>query len=223
MTNLYNLLLNEKDLKSTKFHENIKLKCSCCGKVFLKHKRDFLKSVRLKRKYITCSKECKDIMDTTSVSLRCEICCEPFVRYLSEHKKHKKSFCSSRCSCIYHNAHKTTGTTRSKLEVWIETQLNCLYPNMKIDYNKTDAIKAELDIYIPALRLAFELNGIFHYEPIFGSDRLSKTQNTDQRKFKLCIENNISLCVINTTGQRNFQPQKYLDIIINIINQKIEN
>ncbi len=222
MNDLYALLSDKNCLKSTKFHGNIELKCSYCGKLFLKHKRDFLKSVRLKRDYITCSKQCNDKMRITSKTVKCEQCGKIFTKHLHHLNKHKHSFCSHNCAGIYTASHKTTGCNRSKLEQWLESQLITLYPNMKILFNDTSAIHAELDIYIPSLKLAFELNGIFHYEPIFGDNRLTKTQNKDQQKFKLCIENNISLCVIDTSQQKHFKPEKskkFLDIIVNIINQ----
>ena len=125
------------------------------------------------------------------------------------------------CAGTYNNTHKTHGTRRSKLEVWIEEQLTKLYPNLEIHFNQKDTINSELDIYIPSMKIAFELNGIFHYEPIFGEDQLNKIQNNDHRKFAACHEAGISLCVIDTSGQKYFKPkssQRYLDIITGIIN-----
>ena len=97
------------------------------------------------------------------------------------------------------------------------------YPNLHIDYNKTNAINAELDIYIPSLNLAFELNGIFHYEPIFGDKKLQQTKTNDQRKFQACLEKGIELCIIDTHNAKYFKKerdQKFLDIITNIIDKK---
>lgn len=141
-----------------------------------------------------------------------------------ELKKNKYQFCSGSCSATYWNQHKTWGSNRSKLEKWIEEQFANLYPNLEIHYNRTDAINAKLDIYIPSLKLAFELNGIFYYEPIFGKDRLDKTQTNDGRKFQACLEKKIELCVIDTSSVKYFKHQNvipFLNIITKIINLKM--
>ena len=108
--------------------------------------------------------------------------------------------------------------------MWLEQKLTILHPTLEFHFNKTDAINAELDIYIPSLKLAFELNGIFHYEPIFGKEKLKLSQNNDQRKFQACLEKNIELCVIDTSHQKYFKEQssqKFLDIIKQTILKKM--
>lgn len=129
-------------------------------------------------------------------------------------------FCSRSCSATYRNTHKTKGTRRSKLELWLEAKLTELYPTLLIQFNKKDTIGSELDIYIPSLKLAFELNGIFHYEPIFGADKLQQIQSNDTNKFQKCQELGISLCIIDTSSQKYVKEQtskKFLDVITNII------
>ncbi len=135
----------------------------------------------------------------------------------------KNYFCSNFCKGTHSAQNRKTGTNRSKLEIWLELQLRQYYPNLNILFNETSAIKAELDIYIPSLQLAFELNGPFHYEPIFGPDKLAKTQSNDQRKFLACAESGIDLCVIDTHNARYFKPkssQQFLDIIVKLITDK---
>ena len=78
------------------------------------------------------------------------------------------------CAATYNNKNKTHGTRRSKLECFIEKKLSELYPDLTIHYNQKDTINSELDIYIPSFKLAFELNGIFHYEPIYGEEKLNQ-------------------------------------------------
>ena len=116
--------------------------------------------------------------------------------------------------------HKTKGTRVSKLETYIQKQLLDIYPSLTFLFNDKTAINSELDIYIPSLKLAFELNGIFHYEPVFGENKLQKIQENDENKFQKCINNNISLCVIDTSSQKYFKEhssQKFLNIIIEVI------
>ena len=81
-----------------------------------------------------------------------------------------------------------------------------------------------MDIYIPSLNLAFELNGIFHYEPIFGESKLQQIQNNDQRKFQACLYKNIELCIIDTSHHKYVKPstsKKYLDIVVYLIDLKL--
>lgn len=163
--------------------------------------------------------------------LLCTQCGKKFNRANKEIKGNRKHniksnnvFCSKSCSITYSNTHKQYGTRRSKLEVWFEEKLTKTYPNIHIDFNKKDAINSELDIYIPSLSLAVELNGIFHYEPIFGKDKLEQTQSNDNRKFQACLEKNIELVIMDVSRVKYFKPEiaeEYLLIIINIINSKI--
>jgi hypothetical protein len=135
----------------------------------------------------------------------------------------KHSFCNQSCAASYHNTHKTIGTTVSKLERWMAEKLTALYPSLEIHYNRKDAINSELDIYIPSLKLAFELNGPFHYEPIFSEEQLKKIQNNDQRKLQACLECGIELCVIDTSKHSYVKEstcKPYLDIVLQIIELK---
>lgn len=173
-----------------------------------------------------CSNDCRlksrGYLETPTIS--CFLCGKETKKANKDIRVNKNNFCSHSCSAKYCNANKTSGVRRSKLELWLESQLMVLYPNLEFHFNRKDAIKAELDIYAPSLNLAFELNGIFHYEPIFGVDKLAQTQNNDNRKFQACLENGIELCIIDSSKQKNFKPktgQKYLDIIVGIINQKL--
>lgn len=201
--------------------------CMYCSNVFYIEAR-FIRS-NIKRnisKHKYCSNICKQKSSIKLIETVCGTCNISVKIIPFEKKKSKsgKSFCSKKCSAIYNNTHKTTGTRRSKLEKWLESQLTLLYPNLEIKFNKHDAINSELDIHLPSLNLAFELNGIFHYEPIYGKDKLASIKNNDNRKFQACLEHNIELVIIDSSSLKYFKPincQKYLDIILSIIDRKL--
>lgn len=213
---------------------NGKLLCKCyeCGNPFLKDKRSivtFLNGTATKGCAIKyCSSYCrnhslKKANSHTWTQVQCKSCKKQFTKPTRHLKRSPNHFCSSSCSTTYGNTHKKYGIKRSKLELWLEQQLPILYPYTEFHFARKDAINSELDIYIPSLKLAFELNGIFHYEPIFGPDQLAKIQNNDQRKHQACIEKGIELCIIDVSSLNYFKTEKaekYLDIITSIINTK---
>ena len=214
-----NLLTSQDLFDKARPNDLIKLKCIFCDCSFDRMKID---SLRGRDKFCSC--KCSGKSRIKRQQVKCLQCSTEFSKQLKEVKKSPNHFCSSSCAATYNNAHKTKGNIRSKLEVWLEAQLPLKYPNLVLHFNRKDAINSELDIYIPSMNLAFELNGIFHYEPIFGKDKLSKIQNNDNRKFQACIEKGIELCIIDTSKQAYFKEQtarKYRDIVTNIIDIKI--
>lgn len=206
-----------------------KLPCQCyqCNKTFYITKKRISESLydthNTKAKF--CSRKCVNLAYNKTLTLTCSNCETIFNKKYNQYKRSKSSnhFCSRSCAATFNNKHKLYGTRRSKLEIWIEEQLTILYPNLDIKYNESNIIGSELDIYIPSLNIAFELNGIFHYEPIYGVDKLEKIQENDKSKTKACHDAKIDLCIIDTSTQKYVKPktsQKYLDIITNIINQR---
>jgi hypothetical protein len=220
-----NPLYTQKEFESCKSRGKLPLKCKYCNKTFYKTKSQIQAVIkrRTNKKCDYCSKLCYYKSKIKQIKLICTQCHKIFNRQPSAMKKFKNHFCSQSCAAIYYNAHKTKGTRRSKLEVYLEQQLKILYPNLNILFNDKITINSELDIYIPKLKLAFELNGIFHYEPIHGQNKLTNVQNNDNKKIIACYEKNIELCIIDSSRETYFKEQnakKYLDIITNIVNQK---
>jgi hypothetical protein len=211
----------EEEINIAGQHDKLPLECEQCHKVFYSYKR-YILDKRSKNSF--CSFTCLGISNRERVKLNCKNCDKEIYKTPSQIKKTKNNvFCNKSCAAIYNNCHKKYGYRRSKLEIWIENNLTNLYPNLSILYNNKEIINSELDIYIPSLSLAFELNGIFHYEPIYGSDKLSQIKNNDNRKFQACLEKNIELCIINTSSFGYFKEEKakfFLSIITNLINSK---
>ena len=210
---------------SFKYSDMIPLRCDYCQQNFERMQKYIKSNLKLRAyKGHFCSNACSVKSRDVRKEVECKQCNKKFLKKRCYLIKSPISFCSSSCAATYSNTHKTHGCRRSKLEVYFEQILPNKYPSLEFHFNRKDAIFSELDIYIPNLKLAFELNGIFHYEPIYGLNKLDQIQNNDHRKFQACLEKNIELCIIDTSSLTYFKPekaQKYLDIIVNIINSKL--
>jgi endogenous inhibitor of DNA gyrase (YacG/DUF329 family) len=204
---------------SDKFQiSSITVNCAYCGKEITKDPS----RKRLVKKNLFCSMKCVHAHNITRKLINCAECGKPVYKTVSKILHHPQLFCSRTCSGKYNTAHKTYGYRRSKIEVWLEDQLGILYPDLEIIYNSSVTIGLELDIYIPSLKLAFEINGIFHYEPIYGEKTLNQIQERDNNKFQHCIEKNISLCILDA-DRAICSPKNcatYLNIITDIIETK---
>lgn len=215
-------LFTEDELISAKSTDKLPCKCVCCNKPFYRTKREIKLFLNPNHRSTgdCCSKQCRYENDNKAIVVTCLNCNKQFYKLPNQIKKSPNHFCSHSCHATYNNTHKSTGNRRSKLEIWIEDQLTSLYPQNEFHFNRKDTINSELDIYIPSRKLAFELNGIFHYEPIYGFDKLNQIQNNDNRKFQACLEQGIELCIIDASAMKNFKlvkAKKYLDIIIEIL------
>ena len=175
--------------------------CNFCGRVY-NNKKSILKRGK-KRSNTFCSDRCHREWDTQhqTVSVKCGNCHRNVRRVKSQHTKSKSgfAFCSKSCAATYNNTHKTKGTRRSKMEVFLEKSLRSCFPKLTILFNDKTAIGSELDFYFPDLKLAIEVNGILHYEPIYGDKKFEQIKNNDQRKLIACYEKGIELVIIPTT------------------------
>ena len=218
-------LYTEAELKAAKARQPLPLRCLHCDGIFYCPKNLILAALQgYHSTRCFCSRKCQAYHRYPPIEVTCKQCSKPFKKQPKEIKKSKHNFCSQSCGAKYHNAHKTKGTRVSKLERWLQEQLPLLFPSLEFHFNQTDAIEAELDIFVPSLRLAFELNGIFHYEPIYGTKKFASVLKNDQRKMLACAEQGIELCVIDTSHEKYFKPvkaQKFLDIVANLIRTKL--
>jgi hypothetical protein len=218
-------LFTTQEFQTTKSTDVLFCECYECKKSFSRMKKEIKRAIKGTRPDIKyCSKECSNNSKITKQEYCCTNCGSIFERSLSQKNKSKNLFCSKSCSVSYNNKNKTHGNRRSKLEIWLEEQLIKQYPSLQIDFNKKDVIGSELDIFIPTLNIAFELNGVFHYEPIYGIDKLNQIQENDKSKTKLCHDLKIDLCIIDVSQQKYVKPstsQRYLDIIIKIVNERL--
>ncbi len=220
-------LFTEEEYQKAKTIDRLPCECYNCGNEFFTQKRHIYQVLNGKRPNTVrfCNKECSNKGMSLKQRVICKNCNKEFTKYNCHAIASPNHFCTKSCAATYNNKNKTHGYRRSKIEVWLEEQLYIFYPKLEFHFNRKDTIGSELDIYIPSLKLAFELNGIFHYEPIYGENTLTKIQNNDQNKFKACIEKEISLCIIDSSSLKYFKPdnvKKYLDIVTKIINEKLD-
>jgi len=210
---------------SLKKRQKINFKCPGCDSIFSRMLRNVNPPHKMNTKVYCCSVLCISLATKTLVKVECKNCSKLFIKSGSQIRQSKNNnFCSKSCAATFNNKNKTHGTRRSKLEIWLEKKLTEKYGASFFDFNQKSAINSELDIYAPSLKLAFELNGIFHYEPIYSEEKLKQIQNNDGRKFQACIENGIELCIIDTSSQAYFKEStsvKYLDIICGVIDSKL--
>lgn len=227
------LFINNTNVVREKLYD---FQCENCGKIFsIQGKWINLKSIYNKKrenqgkkkkeigKY--CSNKCSSEQQKKIIEVSCTQCNTQVIKRPSQMVSKKgNSFCSQSCAAKYNNAHKNKGSRRSKLEIWLEDKLKITYNNLEIIFNGKNVINSELDIYIPSLNLAVELNGIFHYEPIYGIEKLASIKNNDERKFQACLEKNIELIIIDNSSMKIFKEHKafvYFNIIKLIIDNKL--
>lgn len=216
------LLISLEELKKYGTDALIPFKCKQCGLVFYRSKQYVNRALNPNTNITAdfCSNKCLGVHNGGSSIVSCKNCGKEFRKSNAQIKATKNNFCCKSCAATYNNKHKTFGTRRSKLERWLEVKLKDSYPDLEILYNSKKAIGSELDIYIPSFKLAFELNGIYHYEPIHGKELLSSIQSNDTNKFQACQIKGISLCIIDVSKQVYVKENTcipYLKIIVDII------
>ena len=203
------------------------LKCSVCEKEFSRTSQNYKE---MSNYY--CSRKCMSIHRTDKIELQCSNCDKPVYRTASQLAKSRNgnAFCNRSCAATYNNKNKKYGTRRSKLEAHLEKHILDKYPNVKLTCNDKSAIGSELDFYFPELRFAIELNGIFHYEPIYGEDKLERIQNNDRQKIIACYEKGIELAIINSshikhlTSKRKSEMESVVDLLLEkVVRRNIPN
>lgn len=138
----------------------------------------------------------------------CEFCSRKTYKLPCQIRQNKHHFCSLSCSSKYMQQNKSTGVNKSKMEIYLRGKIENKYKSLKPSFNSRKLFGMELDIYISQLNIAFEINGIFHYKPIFGIEKLVKTQTKDKIKQEECKKLGIDLFVIDITTMNVFNEKK---------------
>ncbi len=146
-----------------------------------------------------CSLLCRRKYENTSISFNCYTCQVPIARDRGEIKKNKsgKFYCSKKCAAKENNKHRTK-CRRSKIEKKFFELLCNEFPSLKFISNDRTLLNGlEIDIAVPELKLGIEWNGIVHFKPIYGEEKLLSVQQKDQEKLLIANQKNIRLIVIS--------------------------
>lgn len=225
-------LFDINQIENYHYEDYVPLQCYQCGNEFknkVKWIRRYLADYKHhKQVHKFCSKKCAYLAASNTIIQPCGYCYTMIEKLNCEIKSSKSGyvFCNNSCAAKYNNSHKSHGTRRSKLERWLEEQLLLQLPNLTFHFNSKKELNTELDIYIPELKLAFEINGIFHYSPIYGVEKFEAIQANDKLKIQTCQAANIQLEIIDVSNQKYFTHKsslQYLTLITGVIRNKIQS
>lgn len=180
------------------FHAFIKRKmvvvnCDFCKKDFELMIGKYNQSKKLGLKHFYCNRECHANSLKKIINFPCHVCGVITEKRPWEINENNKYFCSKKCF------YSQLRAPRSQLEIYLENKVKEYFPYLTmLCSDRTECRNLELDFYFPDLKLAIELNGIFHYEPKFGEERLKIIQHNDKGKKYICYQKGIELHVIKS-------------------------
>jgi very-short-patch-repair endonuclease len=122
---------------------------------------------------------------------------------------------------LANEAARLSSKTGSKLEKYLLDRL--LQEGYKIDFHKEQMLsntKLQIDLFLPTMNLAIEVDGPSHFSPIWGEDALERNKRYDEKKNGLLTGKGLSLIRVKQTkdfsmARANIIYQQLLDIITN--------
>jgi very-short-patch-repair endonuclease len=106
---------------------------------------------------------------------------------------------------------RNSGKTGSKLEVFLLTSL--LKDGYRVDFHKEQTLvntKLQIDLFLPMMNTAIEVDGPSHFAPVWGEDALAKNQKYDNKKTGLILGKGLVLIRIKQT--RDFSKSRGIKI-----------
>lgn len=122
------------------------------------------------------------------------------------------------------NANKAvrqTSKTGSKLEKFLLDQL--LQDGYKVDFHKEQTLsntKLQIDLFIPSLNTAIEIDGPSHFEPVWGKEALDRNIKYDNKKTGLILGRGSVLIRIKQT--KDFSKTRAL-LIYEALSEQLKN
>jgi len=175
--------------------------CRNCGKQSTKSNGRYNETIKNGWNFF-CSIKCRYAYQEKGREFSCAWCLKSIRKTPAQIRQTKTNvFCTKSCAARYNNRNKHTGTRRSKLECYLEQQLKLNFPHLNFLCNTREPISVELDFYFPELKLAIEINGFLHYQPIYGSEKLERIQEIDREKADKCGRAGIKLYIIDVSRE----------------------
>lgn len=95
---------------------------------------------------------------------------------------------------------RQTSKTGSKLEHFLLNRLT--HDGYRPEFHKEQVLantKLQIDLYLPTMSIAIEVDGPSHFAPVWGEDSLSRNEKYDKKKSGLIIGKGMSLIRIKQT------------------------
>lgn len=226
-----NILLNPEDYINCKT-SNLKVICGTCGNLFTTSLSSIMNSCG------HCS-ECGQTISGQSLKISTDelIARMPGIinpeDYISSNVRNLKMRCiecgeifeTSLSGYEYFNQHRCAKCSKSKSigEIIIEELLKKYEINFVPQKKYEDCIDKKplpFDFYLQDYNCCIEFNGQFHYQPIYGQERLDYVQSHDKIKSEYCLNNKIKLIVIPYWEGHNIE--KIITDELCIINQNYQ-
>jgi hypothetical protein len=193
-------------------HGLAEMLCLHCNKIFPLEKHRVQRAAeRGTGKY--CSQTCARHARRTSQEVNCVNCETLFRKQSVELKRTGNHFCSRSCSAQFNNRHKNLGASRrSKAEDYLSDLIRRDFSSLEIIQNDRSLLSSalEIDIVIPSLKLAIELNGPLHYFPLFGHEKLARIRAADHSKQIEIKSIGYDLLVIDISASGYFKKVKLM-------------
>lgn len=195
-----------------------------------------MKAVRDNHRGMFCSLECYSKTRITSCEFPCGQCGSTVIRRIAEVRKSKSNrfFCSPVCSAKYNNYRRTIKSglsSRSRAEDYVIELIKFSFPNLETVPNARLPFTnyMELDVWLPTINMAIELNGPMHYFPIHGDEKLAKIQNADFQK-QLMLHNSgvryfiVDISTLRSTNKKSmeFLKQHFEHVMLPVISALVE-
>jgi hypothetical protein len=162
-----------------------------------------------------CSRKCSCDYRNKRIEIDCNWCGKGLVKKRKEVKGSKSGnvFCGSSCAASFNNTQRRK-TRRSKCEIMLYEMLSKAFPQLEIKPNDKEALGGyEIDIYIPQVKLGIEWNGVVHYKPIYGKDKLGRIQDIDAMKLDLAQQKGIEIIVVpDLVSSKKYVSEAFQDI-----------